>query len=75
MPHPMDIMLSKLLFCALIILPVGAANNDDEIIRNLDFFQSMEILKEDVAFVSNNQTIDKIDVKKEETKQKAPEKK
>jgi hypothetical protein len=37
----------KILFISLLILPIYAAGPDDEIIKNLDFFQSMELLKDD----------------------------
>jgi len=68
-------MLTKILIIFIFALPAVAANNDDEIIKNLDFFQSMEMLKEEVAFVSNTQPVTSGQGKKEKTKEKAPEKK
>lgn len=68
-------MLTKLLIIFIIALPAVAANNDDEIIKNLDFFQSMEMLKEEVAFASNTQPVASAQGQKEKTKEKAPEKK
>lgn len=68
-------MLTKFLILFIFILPAVAANNDDEIIKNLDFFQSMEMLKEEVAFVSSAQPLANGQDKKEKAKEKAPEKK
>lgn len=70
-------MLTKLLIIFALILPVGAANTDDEIIKNLDFFQSMEMLKEEVAFAANTPVKERKEIKnkKEEQKKNAPEKK
>ncbi len=68
-------MLTKILIVSLFVLPAVAANNDDEIIKNLEFFQSMEMLKEEVAFVSNAQVSPLPLSEKEKTKEKAPEKK
>ncbi|GEM_PF-796952 len=68
-------MLTKILIIFIFALPAVAANNDDEIIKNLDFFQSMEMLKEEVAFVSNTHPVASGQGKKEKTKEKAPEKK
>ena len=33
-------------------LPVSASNSDDEIIKNLDFFQNMELIKDENPFAS-----------------------
>lgn len=68
-------MLTKILIGFIFILPAVAANNDDEIIKNLDFFQSMDMLKEEVAFVSHTPPAPKDQDVKEKVKEKAPEKK
>lgn len=51
-------------------MPVVAGGIDDEIINDLDFFQSMDLMKEDNLFlhskvISNNQD-DFLDILKEE---------
>jgi hypothetical protein len=43
--------LRKILFISLLILPIYAAGPDDEIIKNLDFFQNMELLKDDNPYL------------------------
>lgn len=68
-------MLTKFLIIFALILPLGAANTDDEIIKNLDFFQSMEMLKEEVAFSAPPPVKEKVDIIKEESKKSASEKK
>ena len=45
-----------LITIGLILLPLNAANTDDEIIKNLDFFQNMEIVKNDNPFISKTAT-------------------
>lgn len=65
----------KLLIVLFVILPVSASNTDDEIIKNLDFFQNMEMLKSEVALASTNPVKEKNVKQKAETKSRAPEKK
>lgn len=72
-------MLSKILFLSitslLITLPVNASSTDDEIIKNLDFFQSMDMLKDEMALLSNSSNKNhEPEIKKEETKKSTPEK-
>lgn len=43
------IFLKSILILAL-ILPASANNTDDEIIKNLDFFQSMDLVKDENPF-------------------------
>lgn len=40
-------IIFKSLILLSLVLPARADNPDDEIIKNLDFFQSMELIKED----------------------------
>lgn len=68
-------MTIKFLIVLFVVLPVSAANTDDEIIRNLDFFQSMELLKNDVAFSATAPAKEQTKTEKEKTKTRAPEKK
>lgn len=68
-------MTIKFLIVLFVILPVSAANTDDEIIKNLDFFQSMELLKNDVALSATVPAKEQNKTEKEETKSRAPEKK
>lgn len=74
------LMVTKLMLVLFFLLPVSAANTDDEIIKNLDFFQSMEMLKNDVAFAATGPDKEKTKTqkqtikRKEETKSSAPEK-
>ena len=35
----------------LVAIPTLAANSDDEIIKNIDFFQNMEVVKTDNPFL------------------------
>lgn len=63
-------VLTKFLIITMLTLPAVAAVNDDEIIKNLDFFQSMEMLKEEVAFTSHAQPASKEHSKKEKEKVK-----
>ena len=35
----------------MVTLPIQAANTDDEIVKNLDFFQNIELIKEDNPFL------------------------
>ena len=37
-----------------LISPIRASNIDDEIIKNLDFFQNMDLLKNEMPFAYNN---------------------
>ena len=37
-----------------LISPIDASNVDDEIIKNLDFFQNMDLLKNEMPFAYNN---------------------
>lgn len=48
---------SKILFISLLILPIYAAGPDDEIIKNLDFFQNMELLKDDNPYLAQHEII------------------
>lgn len=43
--------VKKILIIPLLILPIYAAGPDDEIISNLDFFQNMELLKDDNPYL------------------------
>jgi hypothetical protein len=43
--------IKKLIIISLLILPIYAAGPDDEIIKNLDFFQNMELLKDDNPYL------------------------
>ncbi len=45
-------IIRKYLLAFLFLLPVHAANNDDEIIKNLDFFQNVELLKDDNPYIT-----------------------
>lgn len=44
-------IINKIILIATLALPLTAADTDDEIIKNLDFFQSMEVLKEENPYV------------------------
>lgn len=70
-------MITKIILALALVLPVSAANTDDEIIKNLDFFQSMEILKEEVTFVghSSGDASETKVTKQDDKTLKAPEKK
>ncbi len=75
----MVLMLNKILLFSftslLIILTVNASSTDEEIIKNLDFFQSMDMLKDEMVLVSNTPNLDhKPEIKKEEKKKSASEK-
>jgi hypothetical protein len=63
-------MMIKIILALALILPAGAASTDDEIIKNLDFFQSMEMLKEEVTFIQAT-----VKDSQDEKSPKAPEKK
>ena len=41
----------KIILFLVMALPIHAANTDDEIIKNLDFFQNLELMKDDNPFV------------------------
>ncbi|MGZ3856286.1 MAG: hypothetical protein ACXVKO_08525 [Bacteriovorax sp.] len=40
----------KLVFLFALLLPLNAANTDDEIIKDLDFFQNLELIKKENPF-------------------------
>lgn len=64
-------ILKRIIFISLFILPIYAAGPDDEIIKNLDFFQNMELLKDDNPYLAHINTIKedkKSDVQEEERK-------
>lgn len=42
----------KIILLLILALPISAANTDDEIIKNLDFFQNMELMKDENPFAS-----------------------
>ena len=46
-------IIKKYLLIFLFILPLQAANTDDEIIKNLDFFQNIELLKDDNPYITS----------------------
>jgi hypothetical protein len=41
----------KIIIILIFIIPLWAANPDDEIIKDIDFFKSLEILKDDNPFL------------------------
>lgn len=41
----------KIILFISLAMPIYAANTDDEIIKNLDFFQNLELMKDDNPFV------------------------
>ena len=43
---------SKIIFLIALALPIKAANTDDEIIKNLDFFQNMDIVKDESTYIN-----------------------
>ncbi len=45
-------ILSLFIISIALSLPVNASNTDDEIIKNLDFFQNMELMKDENPFAS-----------------------
>lgn len=47
-------MIKKIILFILLALPIHAANTDDEIIKNLDFFQNLELIKDDNPFLIQN---------------------
>lgn len=49
-------IFQKIIFIAILVLPIYAAGTDDEIIKNLDFFQNMELLKDDNPYVTQLKT-------------------
>ena len=59
------IALSFLLFCSFL----SASNSDDEIINNLEFFQSMELLKDDNPYINPEPLKDKEQNPLNETKE------
>lgn len=44
-------IIKKCLIVFLLIIPIYAATTDDEIIKNLDFFQNIELLKDDNPYL------------------------
>jgi hypothetical protein len=48
--------LLKIIFLLALITPSYANNSDDEIIKNLDFFQSMDLMKEENPFTNKKVT-------------------
>ena len=52
------IILKGILILALAI-PANANNTDDEIIKNLDFFQSMDLIKDENPFAYNHYNMKK----------------
>ena len=45
-------IIKKCLIVLLLVIPLHAATNDDEIIKNLDFFQNVELLKDDNPYIA-----------------------
>jgi len=43
--------IKTIIIFAMVTLPIQAANTDDEIVKNLDFFQNIELIKEDNPFL------------------------
>lgn len=39
-------------FILFLAVPINAANTDDEIIKDLDFFQNIDIVKDDNPFIA-----------------------
>jgi hypothetical protein len=52
-------IIKKYLLIFLFILPLQAANTDDEIIKNLDFFQNIELLKDDNPYITQSPPAEK----------------
>ncbi len=44
-------ILRTIVLLAIFSLPIKAANTDDEIVKNLDFFQNLEFIKEENPFL------------------------
>lgn len=47
-------IILKSFLLLILVLPAMANDPDDEIIKNLDFFQSMELIKEDTPVSYDN---------------------
>ena len=43
---------SKMILFLALALPLNAANTDDEIIKNLDFFQNIDLVKDENPFAN-----------------------
>ena len=53
----------KVIFVLGLILPISASSIDDEIIKNLDFFQNMDLLKNEMPFAYNQVNDSKLNEK------------
>ena len=49
--------LAKYFLLIIVALPLSANEADDEIIKNLDFFQNIEIVKEDNLYFTQSSNI------------------
>ena len=45
-------IVKTIVFLSIFTLPIQAANTDDEIVKNLDFFQNLELIKDDNPFLA-----------------------
>jgi hypothetical protein len=47
-------IIINVIFILGLALPISASNIDDEIIKNLDFYQNMDLLKNEMPFAYNH---------------------